>query len=142
MARANIADFNKSLTPEERSAHARKAGSARKPRRKLNADIKKLAKMLNGSPASDDVKEALEARGIDIDNPSNAVAIAMSVMLNAMDGDMKAVEMWMKLVDQEEKPAAAGMGPVVNIICDIPHMVPEVGPGGEGDIDSPVSQTQ
>lgn len=110
-----IDEYNKSLTPEQRKRNARKAGSAPKKNAGRNADIRKIAKLINDAPAGEDLKTGLLMLNVSDSELSNAAGIALAVFQAAINGDMRAVEKWEKYVGQ----AYDGGNDGVKIIDDL-----------------------
>ena len=103
--KSKIDEYNKSLTADERKANAKKAGKKSGKKRKLNSDIRSIARKINDAPAGEDLKTALGVLNVDGASFSNAAGIAMAVFQAAINGDMKAVEKWENYVGQSEKTA-------------------------------------
>lgn len=97
-----IADYNKSISPEQRKKNASKAGASPKKNARRNADIRKIANLINEAPAGDDLLQGLAMLNIQDENVSNAAGIALAVFQAAINGDMKAVEKWEKYVGQSD----------------------------------------
>lgn len=100
-----INEYNMSLTPEERKENARRAGSAKKI--KKAADIRRIAKKINEAPASENLKKAVSALGLNDPNLTNAAGIVASVYQSAISGDIGAVNKWEKYVGQSDADIAA-----------------------------------
>lgn len=95
-----INEYNKSLTPEQRKANAKRAGSQK---RRKPTTIREIARIMNAAPiASDKAREQLRAQGIEDENLINAAMIAASVFRAAVNGNMNAVEKWEKYVGEVE----------------------------------------
>lgn len=93
-----INEYNKSLTPEQRKASARKAAQA--PRKTYT--LKQLAKIINAAPAQDGAKQGLEKLGLSDEQMTNSALIVAAVFRAAFQGDMKAVEKWEKYIGQHD----------------------------------------
>lgn len=111
-----INEYNETLTPEQRKRNAIRAGRAKRPGLRMNANIRKIAKMINKAEAGDDLKSALRMLNVDDENVSNAAGIALAVYQAAINGDMRAVEKWEKYVGQDDKVDTDGK---VEIIIDV-----------------------
>lgn len=116
--KGKINEYNKSLTPEQRKINARRAGSAKRPKLTLNANIRSIAKTINQSPAGAELKAALATLNIQDENVSNAAGIALAVYQAAINGDMRAVEKWEKYVGQFNDDSKDGDGEV-RVIIDV-----------------------
>lgn len=114
--KGKINEYNQSLTPEQRKNNAKRAASRRRPRAKINKDIRSIARMINTAPAGSDLLTALAMLNIRDAHVSNAAGIALSVYQAAINGDMRAVEKWEKYVGQA---ADGGKGGGVQIIDDL-----------------------
>lgn len=97
-----ISAYNKSLTPEQRTESARKAGIASQKKQKENKTIREIARIINASKAPEEAQERLEQLGIADEDRTNAAVIAASVFMAAFNGDMKAVEKWERYVGQTD----------------------------------------
>ncbi len=93
-----INEYNKSLTPEQRKASARKAAQA--PRKSYT--LKQLAKVINSAPAQEGAKQGLEKLGLSDEQMTNSALIVAAVFRAAFNGDMRAVEKWEKYIDQHD----------------------------------------
>lgn len=98
--KGKINEYNQSLTPEQRKNNAKRAASRRRPRAKINTDIRSIARIINTAPAGGDLLTALAMLNIQDANVSNAAGIALSVYQATINGDMRAVEKWEKYVGQ------------------------------------------
>lgn len=114
--RGRINEYNQSLTPEQRKNNAKRAASRKRPRAKINTNIRSIARTINSAPAGSDLLTALAMLNIRDANVSNAAGIALSVYQAAVNGDMKAVEKWEKYVGQASESDAGGG---VQIIDDL-----------------------
>lgn len=114
--KGRINEYNQSLTPEQRKSNAKRAASRKRPRAKINTDIRNIAKLINNAPAGNDLLTALALLNIRDATVSNAAGIALSVYQAAINGDMKAVEKWEKYVGQAGDGNAGGG---VQIIDDL-----------------------
>lgn len=105
---SNIAKYQKSLTPEQRKENAQRAAKFPRPRARLNADIRKIAKQINKAQAPAELQAALRKLGLeDVENLSNAAGIAIATYQAAIEGDIRAAEKWEKYVGQAEDQLAA-----------------------------------
>ena len=111
-----IDEYNKSLTPEQRKANARRA--ARKPRKKTKT-IREFAKLINEAPALKEAVGALQSLGLNDKEATNAAAIAAAVFRAAIEGDMKAVEKWERYIGQTDATAESGNGVIMDLIADL-----------------------
>ncbi len=111
-----INEYNKSLTPEQRKANARRAGS--RPRKKVKT-IREIARIINEAPAQKAAMEGLKNLGLTDKDMTNAALIAASVFRAAFEGDMKAVEKWEKYVGQTDATADNGNGVITDLIADL-----------------------
>jgi hypothetical protein len=97
--KGKINEYNKSLTPEQRKASARRAAQA--PRRH-GKTIREIAQVINQAPAQKKAQKALADLGIKDEDMTNAVMIAASVFRAAFNGDMRAIEKWENYVGQDD----------------------------------------
>lgn len=114
-----INDYNQSLSPEQRKANARKAATAKRPKTKLNANIRSIARIINDAPAGRDLKTALSILNVGSESMTNAAGIALSVYQAAIEGDMRAVEKWEKYVGQFEGTDKTKGSGEVRVIIDV-----------------------
>lgn len=114
--KGKINEYNKSLTAEERKKSASKAGKKSGEKRKLNADIRSIAKEINNAPAGEDLKAALGMLNVEGEHFSNAAGIAMAVFQAAINGDMKAVAKWEQYVGQAESAQSGENGMLADLI--------------------------
>ena len=96
--KGKINEYNKSLTPEQRKASARKAAQAQRK----SYTMKQLAKIINAAPAQEAAKQGLEKLGLSDEQMTNSALIVAAVFRAAFNGDMKAVEKWEKYIGQHE----------------------------------------
>lgn len=90
---------NEQRTPEERRRNARKAGIASGKARREKADLKKkVNQILEMDVFSPQLKEALEEKGL---NATNQTAIAVQLLQQALNGNMRAIELFAKLNSNE-----------------------------------------
>lgn len=111
-----IDEYNKSLTPEQRKANARRA--ARRPRKKTKT-IREFAKLINEAPALKEAVGVLQSLGLNDKEATNAAAIAAAVFRAAIEGDMKAVEKWERYIGQTDATAESGNGVIMDLIADL-----------------------
>lgn len=97
--KGKINEYNKSLTPEQRKANAKKAGQASTKKVKT---IKEIAQIINQAPAQKKAQKALADMGIQDEDMTNAAMIAAAVFRAAFNGDMRAIEKWENYVGQAD----------------------------------------
>jgi hypothetical protein len=114
--RGKIDEYNKSLTPEQRKANAKRAAS--RPRKKVKT-IREIARIINEAPAQKAAMEGLKNLGLTDKDMTNAALIAASVFRAAFEGDMKAVEKWERYVGQTDATADSGNGVIMDMIADL-----------------------
>ena len=91
-----IDEYNKSLTPEQKSEMARKAGSS--PRK--SKTIRDIARAINSAKISDkETRLQLAQLGLKNKDLINGAMIAASLFQSAMNGNMQAYDRWLALVD-------------------------------------------
>lgn len=112
-----IDEYNKSLTPEQRKANARRAAKSKRPKLTRDANIRSIARVINDAPANAALQAALRQLGVN-DTMSNAAGIALAVYQAALNGDMRAVEKWERYVGQSDKDGAAD-GEKVTVVIDV-----------------------
>lgn len=97
--KGKINEYNKSLTPEQRKANAKKAATA--PRQKSKT-IRQIAREINNAPAQKKARKALQELGVADEDMTNAAMIAASIFRAAFNGDMRAIEKWEQYIGQSD----------------------------------------
>lgn len=108
--KGKIADYNATLTPEQRKQSASKAGSASGKKRKEKKELKAIAKTLldmalkPGQVA--DIDEISSVAEMDKSNMDVRTGLLLAAIKKGLEGDMKAQEMLFTLtgekVDKQE----------------------------------------
>ncbi len=106
MNEKNLIPFDQRTESEQREIR-RKGGEKSGQTRRLNRDLKKLAKrFLNSDTFREDLRAALIESGFE-DDQSNAAALVMQITNEAFAGNMRAAELLIKLAgydpDQKRK---------------------------------------
>jgi len=108
MNEKNLIPFEQRTESEQREIR-KKGGVKSGETRRLNRDLKKLAKrFLNADTGREDLRAALRENGFD-DDISNAAALVLQIASEAFSGNMRAAELLIKLSgndpDQKRKDA-------------------------------------
>lgn len=115
-----INEFNKTLTQEQRTNNARKAGIASAKKKKEMKTIREFALAINSAQPTEEIKTQLASMGIDPEEATNAAAIAAAVFMSAWSGDMKAVDKWERYVGQSvEANSTEGQGQLADLISGL-----------------------
>lgn len=99
---------NESLTAEQRTERARKAGkasgAARRRRKKMKTVLNDLMTL---PPDSREAKKALEGLGDLLDDADNQTAVLAGLMKKAMKGDSKAMKELRSILGETDKAQEA-----------------------------------
>ena len=114
-----IQELNARLTPEERSANARKAQAASAKKKRQRSDLYKAMDLVMNKPVVGKAKDLLAAIGYEGEELTTGNAILVTLAIQALKGDRKSAEILLNYQtqmrenerkDQESKARITAMG--------------------------------